>query len=533
VADAVLYEGYLLYPYRRSSGKNRVRWQFGVLAPKPWVEANCLPTTTVAGSSDSWHQRTECLLEARPNAVIHLRLRFLHLQHRSVQRRAGHGDFVEIDAASSGGRRHLTFDEAVEREADITVELAELIAGTCRRAVSFPAAEAVEQLDRDTRIVRTQQPVSATLSLSAQAAASPFPAWRLRLVTESTVTDLPADASRPEALYRALLSTHSLLGVRGGRFLSLLDPPAWATQAARACENLHTFPVLAGEDDTSDVVLSAPIILYDHPAVAPESPGDLFDATEIDEILSLRTMTLTDEEKQEARATDPRAASIIDRVELIPDEVFARLHGAVRSLRPTSAPAPTPRGMRTGTSVPAGTTTVPAGTTVPARTTVPASTSVPLATPSSILAPAAGPTAGQPVASPPPAAGSSPPGPRSAAREPGRPHWWDPDADAAVSPDRESVLIGGVRVAKGARVRLRPRERGGDAHDMFLEGREAVVEGVFLDVDDTRHLAVILADDPGADLHRWYRRYYYFTPDEIQVVSPAEDQTATTPEPGR
>ena len=33
VADAVLYEGYLLYPSRATSSKNQIRWQFGVLGP--------------------------------------------------------------------------------------------------------------------------------------------------------------------------------------------------------------------------------------------------------------------------------------------------------------------------------------------------------------------------------------------------------------------------------------------------------------------------------------------------------------------
>ena len=76
-------------------------------------------------------------------------------------------------------------------------------------------------------------------------------------------------------------------------------------------------------------------VVADHPVrppgVAPESPGDLFDATEIDEILTLRTLTLTDEEKREARATDPRAAAIIDRVDDMPPEMLERLHGAIRS----------------------------------------------------------------------------------------------------------------------------------------------------------------------------------------------------------
>ncbi len=80
-------------------------------------------------------------------------------------------------------------------------------------------------------------------------------------------------------------------------------------------------------------MLSSPIILYDHPEVAPESQGDLFDATEIDEILALRVLTLTDDEKDEARRTDARAAAIVDRIDAMSPEVWARLHGAMRPLR--------------------------------------------------------------------------------------------------------------------------------------------------------------------------------------------------------
>ena len=93
-------------------------------------------------------------------------------------------------------------------------------------------------------------------------------------------------------------------------------------------------------------MLSSPIILYDFPAVAPESAGDFCDSTEIDEILALRVMTLTDEEKAEARGTDARAAAIIDRCDDMPDEIWSRLHGAVRSLRPVATVAEEPEPSR-------------------------------------------------------------------------------------------------------------------------------------------------------------------------------------------
>jgi hypothetical protein len=88
---------------------------------------------------------------------------------------------------------------------------------------------------------------------------------------------------------------------------------------------------------SDDVVLSSPIILYDHPAVAPESQGDMFDATEIDEILALRVLTLTDEEKREARGTDPRSAAVVDRCDAMAPEAFEALHGTFRSIRFTES----------------------------------------------------------------------------------------------------------------------------------------------------------------------------------------------------
>ena len=98
------------------------------------------------------------------------------------------------------------------------------------------------------------------------------------------------------------------------------------------CENIGTWPVLAGPAECRDLMLSSPVILYDHPEVAPESAGDLFDATEIDEILTLRTLALTDAERQEARATDQRAADLIDRLDGLPPEMLERMHGAIRYL---------------------------------------------------------------------------------------------------------------------------------------------------------------------------------------------------------
>ena len=224
------------------------------------------------------------------------------------------------------------------------------------------------------------------------------------------------------------------------------------------CSSTGCFPVLVGPAERDDLVLAAPIILYDHPEVAPESPGDMCDATEIDEILALRTLTLTEDEKREARATDSRSAAIVDRVDDFPPEIFERLHGAIRSIRPTASAS----GDFLTVSTPAG-----SGENTLAGDDVP---------------------------------------------------WWDPAADASVDPATDRVVVRGQDIGRGSRVRLRPA-RGADAQDIFLAGRTATVAGVFRDVDGDVHLAVTIDGDPAAELHEWYGRYRYFGPEEIEVVS--------------
>src|SRR5207248_8657706 len=144
------------------------------------------------------------------------------------------------------------------------------------------------------------------------------------------VTALPERGRPEDARLAVLASVHTLLGVEGGRFVSLLDPPAELREAAAACANVGTWPVLVGEPGEDDAMLSAPIILYDHPAVAPESAGDLFDLTEIDELLTLRIRTLTDAEREAARGADARVRDVLDRAATLDAERLARLHGRAR-----------------------------------------------------------------------------------------------------------------------------------------------------------------------------------------------------------
>ncbi|MCW2876515.1 MAG: hypothetical protein JWQ95_615 [Sphaerisporangium sp.] len=332
VADAVLYEGYLLYPYRASAAKNRLRWQFGVLVPPGY-------TTTAEPSASV----TECLLEGSANALLRLRLRFLHVKERRVER-AEQGGFRPVHQMECDGTTYLTFDEATEREVEVILLMPKLVGVERAVVVRVPGDRSERPIVAASgetlgRVMTEHQPVRAMLRVTAEPLAGPYGLLKLRVRVENDTGRVAADVSREQALRHSLVAAHLLIGVTAGAFVSLIDPPEWARAAAEGCRNENTWPVLVGEPGHRDVVLSSPIILYDYPDIAPESPGDLFDSTEIDEMLHLRTLTLTEEEKREARATDPRAAEIIQRAGDLPPELLERLHGAIRHL---GEPARTP-----------------------------------------------------------------------------------------------------------------------------------------------------------------------------------------------
>ncbi|MFK0293700.1 hypothetical protein ACIQU6_24945 [Streptomyces sp. NPDC090442] len=341
VADAVLFEGYVLYPYRASAAKNRLRWQFGVLVPPRWG----------ADRGEPSHQRTACLMEPRAGARLRAELRFLRAQRRTVQRLRPDGTFETVPELELPDRVLVPWDEGVEERCPVDVPVAGLAGDGVTVPFTRPAGEETEPVhDADGRqvgrLVRRRAEISGTLRLTARELAGPYAVRQLTATVTNTSDWQPGpDAGdRDAALPRSLVAAHLLLGLTAGRFLSQTDPPEWARGAVADCRNEHVWPVLAGPPGSADVVLSAPIILADHPAIAPESPGALYDALEIDEILTLRTAALTDQEKREARGTDPRAAEVIALADGMPPEVLERLHGAVRELRAATGldPAPEP-----------------------------------------------------------------------------------------------------------------------------------------------------------------------------------------------
>ena len=320
IANAVLYEGYMLYPYRPSARKNQRRFNFGVLVP---------PAYSARESNETSGMRTECLLLGSEDAQLEGRVKFLQLEWGrtpvlrptstsapGLHDSACEGRVLE-DPRRTGVLPHEEWREAIEREVHVPDWcLGRLALQPQREAFNFP-------------------PLAGEVEIGAVALEPGVYRASVQISNLTNIGNLQPQI-RDEILPYSLASTHTILAVKGGEFVSLIDPPARFRDAAVQCRNSGTWPVLVGEPGARDAMLSSPIILYDYPQVAQESPGDLFDGAEIDEILTLRILTMTNEEKREMLQAGDRARHILERTESLPEEQFMKLHGALRGLRPST-----------------------------------------------------------------------------------------------------------------------------------------------------------------------------------------------------
>jgi hypothetical protein len=496
VADAVLYEGYVLFPYRAKSPKHQVRWQFGVIAPRSVCEYD---------PGERWFMQTEVLVDASREPVLDVKLRFLRVQARTIEalvvNEAGESAYQPVDSLTVDNRIITDWQEAIEEEIDLVeIPLSDLVANGREIPLVFPATNTTEPItDAEGtvvgRMVRETWSLTALAKVTAERDDSPFSITKVRVLIENLTDWSDPGAPRDEFVRYCMAAVHTLLAVRGGSFISLADPPEYAKYAVDGCVNSGTWPVLIGDDAHRDTILSSPITLSDFPEIAPESEGDFYDATEVDEMLHLFVNTLTDEERAEARGTDPRAAAIMDRVENMPPELMDKLHGAIRSLRP----------------IPLGNQVVDDDDDDADDDEVDGGVGV------GEMAPFGSDFGGE-------FGGDSGDGddfPMFSTDADGLIGnvRLDAETDARYKPFEDTTRVGTTDVGKGAKVRLHPGNRS-DAQDMFLVGLTATVEGVFHDIDGDIHLAVSVDDDPAAiELPSWIGRFRYFRLHEVEVLS--------------
>jgi hypothetical protein len=334
IAEAVLYEGYVLWPYRKSAMKNQQRWTFGGVYPRAYSEAR--------GEDDPWQMQTQCLVSGDGDSSIEVRVRFLHVTERKVGRRVGENlEFVE--ELRVGEELYLPWDEATEREITVgRLRLSDLVEKPRRVGIDIPGGSSEEALASHSgeilgALVRSWRPLRGAVEMEAEILREGTYMVAVR-ITNTTPWEREDRETRrggfqPRPYGQTFVSTHTVLEVDGGEFVSMTDPPEELRELAERCENLKTWPVLVGEEGERSMLLSSPIILYDYPRIAPESPGDMFDGGEIDQLLILNILTLTDEEKAEMRASDPRAREILERCESLSQEQLMNLHGAIREFR--------------------------------------------------------------------------------------------------------------------------------------------------------------------------------------------------------
>lgn len=274
IADAILYEGYMLYPYRRSALKNRAGWTFGVVPPR----GEDRPPSEL---------RFECLVVDGPGTEVTVMLRFL----------------VPLSASDQ---------QAMPCEVSLPLtRIAKLREGPVVTPFAFENAD-----DR----------VAGQLELAARDAAVGV---KKLAITVANTSPAPAQSERAQS--RSMVSTHVLLGLRDGEFVSLRDPAPSLAAVAEACRQDGLWPILVGDRGRRDLLIGSPIILEDYPEIAPESPSSLFDGTEIDEILTLRILTLAQDERDEIAAGDPRVSALLASTEALAPAQLARLHGAMRT----------------------------------------------------------------------------------------------------------------------------------------------------------------------------------------------------------
>ncbi|MGZ4350804.1 MAG: hypothetical protein ACXVRX_09800, partial [Solirubrobacteraceae bacterium] len=225
--EALLWEGYALYPYTPGATKNATPTPFGIVYPPVYA-------ATLASTFD--HLELRCILQAAPDGVLGAEVRFLEAsgdRHQAQARR------VELPGAMAGA---LSGRPAIK-----AVSVGALAMEMSLETVPQPAGDEYEVV--------------------------------LRVANRTLVS---SGLDRAGALRRSLISTHPVLRVAGGRFISTLERPRGS---------VNTFPVLA--TDTDDVMLGAAIVLPDHPKLAPESLGGLVDSTAIEEALRLPVRTLS------------------------------------------------------------------------------------------------------------------------------------------------------------------------------------------------------------------------------------------------
>lgn len=268
LADAILYEGYALFPYRKNALKNQKRFNFGVLSPKCWAEKQ---------TNEYFFQQTEVLFTANENAKVTFQFRYLQLEENEDWQTA----HEKIFENSVDVKEYQTSDFKIQNDGKITLK--------------------TEKLDEN------------LFKLT----------FKIENLAENTSFK---NLSREEILPFSFVSAHTVFEIENGEFISVIEPLKEFKDYSQMLDNINCFPVLVGDKNLRNCVLSAPIILYDFPETAENSFDNFFDGLEIDELMVMNLLALTDKEKEEIKNTDAKTRKILEKIEKVSAEDLLKLH---------------------------------------------------------------------------------------------------------------------------------------------------------------------------------------------------------------
>jgi hypothetical protein len=333
ITQTVLYEGYSVFPYRRSSTKNVKPVPFGTIYPQVYQKHHPEVHSTT---------QTECIIQGSAETTVEITVRFLHLQRKRLLKidfeRFGQNQFQGSDAIEAGGETHSSGWRAIERKIKLGKhKIAELIDHPLKEELTFEDEQSSEMIYHEDgkiagNIILKQSEISGNVNVLAKPVGIEEEGYKITVkITNTTRADHPESCTRDEIYEQSFLSTNTILQAEEGTFISQADPPETWEKVSETLKNINTWPVLVEKDDRK--ILSSPIILYDYPEIAPESLGDLFDSTEIEELLLLQIAALPEKEKKEIDQADGKMEAMLRRIENSTPEDLMKLHGRLTEIK--------------------------------------------------------------------------------------------------------------------------------------------------------------------------------------------------------
>jgi hypothetical protein len=304
---------------------------FGAVYPQAWQQHH--PDVHAA-------TQTQCIIQGTDDAEVEITVRFLHLRGKRLVKinpeKFGRDQFQPTDTIKAGDKTYYSGWEAEERKINVgRHKIKDLIDGSIENSIHFEEEQMSDILFKNEKVagnmIIRQSAINGNVRVSAKPVGIHEEGYQITIkIANTTPVDNPKQCSRDEIYFRSFLSANTILQAEKGKFISKTDPPQAWQEVNEACKNVNTWPVLIDKDDKT--MLSSPIVLYDYPEIAPESRGDMFDSTEIEEMLMLQVAALTDEEKKEVEQTDGKMKAMLERVRNTTPEELLKLHGGFKDI---------------------------------------------------------------------------------------------------------------------------------------------------------------------------------------------------------